>query len=311
MKPMRGRLAAAQQGVVLLLLTMILFMAGAGWLLTALTNSQVSGQRDATTAVALNTARDQLIAYAVMHGDYYPATQVGPGHLPCPDTNGDGVEDTPCAANAPGRLPQSFILPTAAVMPLSDYNSGIDQQFWYVVSPAFKRAPFGIANTTSVGGVTLGGQAGIAALLFAPGEVVGTQARVNNISTNYLEAGNTAGPNYVSSDALAPANFNDRVLAVTVRDLMSPVTARVVEAMRTQIIAFQVLNGFYPGNVADFNTAMATAPTWLLNNQWQQPAVTTYTVLSPTTATIQFTSCNIIYTLDYAANTITKNGARC
>lgn len=311
MKPVRARLVAAQQGVVLLVLAMILFMSGAGWLLTALTNNQITRQGEEVTAIALKAARDQLIAYAVMHGDYYPATQVGPGHLPCPDVNGDGVEDIPCAANTPGRLPLSFNLPTAAVMPLSDYNSGIDQQFWYVVSPAFKRAPFGVANTTSAGAITLDGQAGIAAVLLAPGEAVGTQARVNNTSSNYLEAGNVTGPNYVSSDALTPANFNDRVLALTVRDLMSPVTARVVEAMRSQIIAFQVLNGFYPVNGADFATAMATAPAWLLNNQWQQPAVTTYTVLTPTTATIQFTSCNIIYTLDYVANTITKNGARC
>lgn len=311
MKCERGRLATAQQGVVLLVLTMILFMSGAGWLLTALTKSQTSRARDGATAVALNAARDQLIAYAVMHGDYYPATQVGPGHLPCPDSNGDGVEDIPCGANSPGRLPLSFTLPTAAVMPLSNYNSGVDQQFWYVVSPAFKRAPSGVANTTSVGAITLDGQAGIAALLIAPGDVAGTQARVNNTSSNYLEAGNVTGPNYVSSDALAPANFNDQVLALTVRDLMSPVTARVVEAMRTQIIAFQVLNGFYPVNQTDFNTALVFAPAWLLNNQWQQPAVTTYTVLTPTTATIQFSSCNIIYTLDYVANTITKNGARC
>lgn len=303
--------AAAQQGVVLLLLTMILFMAGAGWLLTTLNNNQATQKRDVTTAIALNAAREQLIAYAAMHNDYYPATGVGPGHLPCPDTNGNGLENAPCAANAPGKLPLSYVLPSAAVMPLSDHNNGIDQQFWYVVSSAFKRSPVGIANTTSAGSVTLNGQTGIAALLIAPGEVTGTQTRPNNTSSNYLEVGNITGPNYVSSDVVTPANFNDRVLAITVRELMSPVTARVVEAMRARIIAFQVMNGFYPANTADFNTAMATAPAWLLSNQWHLPAVTTYTVLTPTTATIQFTSCNIIYTLNYVASTTTKNGARC
>ncbi len=302
---------ASQQGVVLLVLTMLLFTAGASWLLSTLIRSQESQPRETDTARALNIAKEQLIAYAVMHGDYFPATAVGPGHMPCPDSAGTGVENAPCAANSPGRLPLSYTLPSTAVMPLSNYNSGIDQQFWYVVSTAFKRSPAGVANTTSAGSVTLDGQAGIAALLIAPGGVTGTQARPNNSSANYLEAGNTTGPNYVSSDAVAPANFNDRVLPISVRELMSPVTARVVEAMRVQILAFQVMNGFYPANAADFATALATAPAWLLNNQWNLPAVTTYTVLTPTTATLQFASCNIVYTLNYATNTITKNGARC
>jgi len=302
---------AAQQGVVLLVLTMILFTAGASWLLSTLMRSQETQPRETDTARALNAAKEQLIAYAVMHGDYYPASAVGPGHLPCPDTTGTGVENTPCAANSPGRLPRSFTLPSTAVLPLSDHSSGIDQQFWYVVSTAFKRSPAGVANTTSTGSVTLNGQVGIAALLIAPGGVTGIQVRPNNSSANYLEAGNIAGPNYVSSDAVAPGNFNDRVLPITIRELMSPVTARVVEAMRVQILAFQVMNGFYPANAADFAAALAAAPAWLLNNQWNLPAVTTYTVLTPTTATIQFTSCNIVYTLNYATNTITKNGARC
>lgn len=305
------RPAAAQRGVVLLAFAMLLFIAGTGWVISVLNSNQIAQQRDSATALALNAAKERLIAYAVMHADYYPAAPIGPGHLPCPDTNGDGVEDTPCAANAPGRLPVSYTLPTAAVMPLSDHDTGIDQQFWYVVSTAFKRAPFGIANTTSAGTVTLDGQTGIVALLIAPGELTGVQTRVNNTSSNYLEAGNIAGPNYVTSDAVAPANFNDRVLRISVRELMSPVTARVVEAMRTRIIAFQVMNGFYPTNTAEFGAAVASAPAWLLNNNWHTPAVTTYTVLTLTTATIQFTSCNIIYTLNYVASTITKSGARC
>lgn len=306
-----GKPLASQQGVVLLVLTMILFTAGASWLLGTMMRSQATQPREADTARALNAAKEQLIAYAVMHGDYYPATSVGPGHLPCPDTTGTGAENTPCAANIPGRLPRSFTLPSTAVMPLSDYNSGIDQQFWYVVSTAFKRSPVGVANTTSAGSVTLDGQTGIAALLIAPGSVTGAQTRPNNSAANYLEAGNATGANFVSSDPVAPANFNDRILRITVRELMSPVTARVVEAMRVQILAFQVMNGFYPANAADFAAALATAPAWLLNNQWHLPAVTTYIVLTATTATIQFNSCNIVYTLNYGTNTITKNGARC
>lgn len=299
-----------QQGVVLIVLAMVLFIGGAGWIIAVLNGNQTSLRRAATITTALNTAKERLIGYSALHADYFPAAiTVGAGHLPCPDTNGNQAENTPCAGNILGRLPVSYTLPSAEVMPLSDHNMGIDQRFWYAVSDEFKRAPTGIANTASTGSITLDGQNRIAAVLIAPGEALATQTRGNNNSINYLEAGNATGPNYVTSSALGPANFNDRVLAITVAELMSPVTARVVEAMRPQILAYQVANGVYPAHAADFAVAMASAPAWVVANNWL--AVTTYTVLTPTTATIQFTSCNIIYTLDYVANTVTKSGARC
>lgn len=312
MKPLQGNLPshARQQGVVLIVLAMILFMGGASWIIAVLNSNQTSLRRDAAITTAMNEAKERLIAYSVLHADYYPAAiAVGPGHLPCPDTNGNQAENTPCAGNALGRIPVSYTLPSTEVMPLSDFNTGIDQRFWYAVANEFKRSPNGVANTTSTGSLTLDGQTGIAALIIAPGEALLNQTRGNNTASNYLEAGNATGPNFVTSSALGPANFNDRVLPITVAELMSPVTARVVEAMRPQILAYQVLNGAFPANAAEFLLAVAGAPLWVLANNW--PAVTTYTVLSPTTATIQFTSCNIVYTLDYLANTVTKSGARC
>jgi len=264
MNPVSTMLPGRQRGIVLLLLMALLFAVGAVGVMAALTNNQANQRSSNELFLAMNQAKESLIAYAVMHGDYYSATGAGPGHLPCPDTNGNGGENTPCATTL-GRLPQAITLPSAAIMPLSDHNSDIDQQFWYALSTAFRRSPVGIANTASAGSITVDGQTGIAAIIIAPGDIVGSQSRTNNTASNYLEAGNATGPTYVTSYAVDPTNFNDRIVRISVSELMSPVTSRVVEVMRTRVQAYRVANGVYP-NAAAFPAAMAGAPAWPVLN---------------------------------------------
>ncbi|PCJ26397.1 MAG: hypothetical protein COA96_05185 [SAR86 cluster bacterium] len=301
--------AVRQRGVILIVLMIVFVLASTSAILVIFDNNILTRQRDSNVMLAMRDAKDALIAYAVLHGDYYSATDGAPGRLICPDTNGDGIEDSPCPGNSLGRLPVSIILPSAAVFSFSNFNSGIDEQFWYTLSDDFKRSPTGILNTTSNGNLSLDGQGGIAAILIAPGGATGVQLRGNNTSANYLEADNVAGPTYVSSDALDPENFNDRVLTITTSEILSPVSARVAEAMKLELNVFHVLNGIYPLDQAEFITAMGAAPAWIGANTWVLN--TLYTQVTADSATLAFSNCNIVYTLNVGVPGISKAGVRC
>ncbi|MEQ8956077.1 MAG: hypothetical protein RL120_18260, partial [Gammaproteobacteria bacterium] len=84
-----------QRGVVLLLLAALLFLVGAGVYITVMNNNVVTQRRGTDTVAALRAAREALIAFATLHGDYYGATGAGPGHLVCPDTNGNDAQNIP------------------------------------------------------------------------------------------------------------------------------------------------------------------------------------------------------------------------
>lgn len=297
-----------------MLMFAILFMAGASLFITFATNNVVGLQVNDQSVSALQEAKASLIAYAVMHGEHYGAAGAGPGHLPCPDTNGDGNENVPCGNNALGRLPQSIVGPVSGdTMLLSNYNYGVDQQLWYALANPARRTPVSAFNTTTVTTHSLDGQANMVAVLVAPGQALGSQSRPSNNRANYLEGTNTAGTSFVTNTGNGPEVFNDRALAITVNDIMEPVTARIAETIKFELDAYHVVNGEYPPDNAEFATAIATAPAWFVTNNWDDTAtVTTYVQLTPDTASLVFLGCGgLTYTLDNAAGTINRAGTGC
>ena len=123
--------APGQRGVILLIMLSVLTLVGISLLIRVLSNNEVSIQEDTNTTNALSKAKDALISYAVHYADYYGASSAGPGHLLCPDTNGNGAQNDPCPNNFIGRLPTSITLPSGDIYPLSTYYNDIGQQFWY------------------------------------------------------------------------------------------------------------------------------------------------------------------------------------
>lgn len=293
----------------MLIMFMILFLAGASVFLTVMNNNVLNQQENTDAMAAMRDAREALISYAVLYGDYYGPGGAGPGHLPCPDTNRSGTENVPCNGTTLGRLPESIVLPSGDVFVLSDYLSGIDQQIWYAVSPAFRRNSPGVVNTTTTGSFTVDGRTDIAAVLIAPGEDMYFQSRPNSNSSNYLEAGNDGGPDFVSNNPADPNNFNDRVLAIAASDIRSPVSARLAEQIKIQLDTYFAVNGSYPPDATEFTAALAGAPTWFTANGWD--GVTTYAQLSATTASVVFSGCAITYTLDQTTPNIGRTGTRC
>lgn len=301
--------AASQRGIALLILFIMLFMVGSSVFLTVLNNNVTRLQADSSVQQSLRTAREALIAFAVLHGDYYGAAGAGPGHLPCPDSNGNGAENVPCNAVTLGRLPESITVPSGNVYPQNADLAGFDQQLWYAVSPAFRRSTPGVVNTTTVGTLSLDGRSGLAAVLIAPGEPLATQSRPSNNDANYLEAGNVGGPNFVSNNPADPDNFNDRVIAIHAREILAPVSARVAETIKQRLDAYHSSNGQYPPDAGEFAVAMSSAPAWFASNLWNSNS--NYTFLTATTASVSFNGCAIVYTLDQTTPTITRTGQQC
>ncbi len=305
--------AYRQSGVVLLILFMILFMVGASVFLTVMNNNVIQQRENADTLSELRAARDVLISYAVLHGDYYGATGAGPGHLPCPDSNNDGTENSPCGTTTLARLPTSITLPSGDIFPVSESMAGIDQQLWYAVSPEFRRNPAGIVNTTVNGSFTVDGRSGIAAVIIAPGEALATQSRPSNNTSNYLEADNISPPDFISYYTVNPAALNDRIMAITAAEILAPISARVAEAIKQSLDAWHGSYGSYPADASEFadatTVAPAPAPAWFQSNQWD--VNTSYTRLSNDSATLIFTGCGITYTLDQTVPNISRTGTRC
>ena len=317
MKELNTTPRCVQRGVIVLLMFVILFMAGASLFISFATNNVVGLQINDQSVSALQDAKAALIAYAVMHGEHYGAVGAGPGHLPCPDTNGDGVENTPCGNNALGRLPQSVVASTTGnTILLSDYNYGTDQQLWYALANPGRRTPITTFNSTTTTTHTLDGQGNMLAVLIAPGAQLSSQSRPSNNRSNYLEGVNTVGTSFISSNGSGPDVFNDRAIGITVSDVMEPVTARIAETIKQEIDAFHTVNARYPLDTAEFDGAIASAPSWFSANGWDDTAlplvVTTYTRVTDDTASVSFTGCaGLVYTLDNAAGTISRAGTGC
>jgi len=302
-----------QKGFILLAFFAVLFIAGAGALISVLDSNVVAQRRSNNTQLAMREAKEALIAYAALYAEYYTAGNPGPGYLPCPDSDDDGVENSPCATNSLGRLPQFIVLPNGNIFSLSSYNADLDEQFWYSVADSFRRSPVGILNSSSVSATTLDGQGRIAAVIIAPGSANSSQTRPSNSSSRYLEDGNTSAPTFVSSTAVNSELFNDRVLAITIDEIMGPVTRQVAGLLKTELDAFRLANATYPAD-ADFAANIAPTEPWFIANNWLANA--NYLRVSSDEATLTFDGCpNISYTVVYAPpNTpddLRRTGLRC
>ncbi|MDP2282808.1 MAG: hypothetical protein Q8L06_01620 [Pseudohongiella sp.] len=302
MKPLYTK---RQQGVVLIALFLVLFAIAATVMLSALNVRGVT--RDLSRNQQLADAKQALIAFAMSVPDLY---NMGPGRLPCPDTDNDGEPNSPCAANTPGRLPALVTLTAPSTFVISPIAAGTDQQFWYAVSPAYKMNPAQILNANSIGQLTLDTANDIVAVIIDADTTLAGQTRPNNLAANYLEDSNAVGTNFISTLAANPALLNDRIISIRRLELMSVMTPKVVMDIKRVLDAGFVANGnSYPANQAAFEAAIVADAGWLAANQWHSTAA--YSFLTANSATVQFLGCQIVFTVTNAPASIESNPNRC
>lgn len=288
-----------------MLLTVLALAVGLGALFYSYFGAarQTIAQNRVTTA-ALAQAKEALIGYAASDSNR-------PGSLPCPDliTNNiplnnvpnDGSADSFSGSDCPsyiGRLPWR-------TLGLPDLRDGNGERLWYAVTREFARNPSCFStcpmNSDTKGTLTTTGASpasDVIAIVFSPGTVVSAQVRDTaneNAVANYLEGGNETGigtSTFVTG--AATASFNDRLLAISGADVMTPVEKRVAKSILTLFQTYRTAAGYYPWadnnfdgisnnsvrrgapplagasplNWGSSSPAIPVVPGWLTNNQW-------------------------------------------
>lgn len=251
-----------QQGFIILMGMLALVLGAAVWFGTASSirseSMQISIENENINA--LYRVKDKMLTYALLQPEIFrtssssttPLAQEdipGPGYFPCPDTDNDGVSNSPCAGSGvtfvTGLVPRSIS---------SRVFSFIDQplesgKFWYAVdshfltqnqdyfyNSAYKR--FVPLNTQSpaTASLTLDGATDIVmVLIYSGGPLSGqsqTDATLAKIS-DYLEQDNADGDaNFISHyDDPAPVGnnpkFNDYVIAITRSEWNAAMLSRI------------------------------------------------------------------------------------
>jgi hypothetical protein len=199
--------------------------------------------RSEASLQALAQAKEALIGYAATYRDTHPGEVFG--HLPCPDTDGDGVAEGSCGSSGEAAL---GLLPYRT-LGLADLRDADGVCLWYAVAGAFKNNPkattpmnwdtqgqFAIAGTAVAPD---SGDGGGAAVIFAAGPPIAAQSRTpasNRCAVTpsevaaYLDGGNAFIPGTgvitLTPGSIGSTSNNDRLLAVTPREIFDRIVKR-------------------------------------------------------------------------------------
>lgn len=313
---MKTRLPNSQSGAALMGIVLVIFISASTLLYSAVRPPSSLDAFDKNTYRELKAAKASLIAFATNYASYNN-DDLGPGRLPCPapwTESVDGEEHwTPywggCNWKYVLRLPEFAILPDGSKFRLNDYYADRGLQFWYAISRPYRwyRGSYPVLNTSTGAELSIDGDSYVAVLI-APGAALENQDRdaTENFSnyygaTEYLEGNNDiwGGGSFQTYDEDDPENFNDLVIGITHSELMTPITAIVIGEIKTLLDSYHPANGdSFPLDV-DFDTAMATAPDWYFNDEWD--ADVSYEYVDEDTANVSFSGCNgsFFYTLRF------------
>ncbi len=258
MKPINRK----NQGGVALIMFVLMLMGVGGILFVGYSQGllkQVELSKSEHNTRVLNEAKQALLQYAY---NYPQFNSEGPGRLPCPDNDNDGLTGalTIALCESVGRLPWAEV-----EMNFYDARDSDEERLWYAVSDQFYNLGGGpIINSDSVGSITLvdqsqniiyyGDVAGIAAIIIAPGTALAGQDRVadENDPANYLDSvngfDNSVFINGESDDdadgfILGPVfdqaqNFNvvnDQMIVITAAEVIEVAEKATLQAYQTAI----------------------------------------------------------------------------
>lgn len=306
-------------GYALLALLLIMFVSGTSFMIGALGNRQsaaLAQQQELSRQLVL--AKESLLAYAA-HTPVLYGNNLGPGFLPCPDTDnngwpeattGDDFEDeanTLCPAGVTlGRLPEKITTP-GGLYRFNDYYAGVDLQFWYAVARQHVRTtsnPAANRTNSSLSRLSLDDTDGIVALIIAPGAELDTQARTDNnlLPSNYLDWDNAqdafATTDFITVYEANPELFNDTVLPITHDELMQVAGFAAVSRIKVKLDDFNDSNGQYPSNSwwnqqcvqSSYLTAMDDP--WMASEGWNSSSDCSLWIWTSRLPTMSFYSRN-------------------
>lgn len=255
---------------------------------------------EAQSELALASAKEALIGYAVRRGDATGTAR--PGELPCPDMNNDGLEEATCAAGQLGRIPWK-------TLGIPDPKDFAGETLWYAVAGPFRtRASNANAvNSNTKGNLVVRGADGVSlaaseavAVLFAPGQSLGAQNRGTSVTAcatggsvaqnlcaaNYLETTNGTNNAVTNGPFIAGRSsntYNDRLAYVRTAEIIPTVEMRVGAELRALLLAYRTksLCKCYPwadswqysGGIADVGLNRGRFPSRPYPEDWGDGAI--------------------------------------
>lgn len=248
-----------QHGMVLMALLICLVLGSMAWLIGTLENLTQLNRRDQHSARTLGEVKRVLLGRAAMDASL-------PGSLPCPDSNGDGSADLLAGNDCPsylGRVPYR-------TLGIPEPLDGEGETLWYAISRNFRDDDSNAINSDSKGDLNLSGvrnEAGVAALLFAPGSPLPGQNRATGVepcptsgstwpgtlcATNYLEDSNArlntrSARNLEFRQLTRTAAFNDQILPIHSQELLQLTGKRIGREIKSCLDDYAAASsGRYP-----------------------------------------------------------------
>jgi hypothetical protein len=274
---MKRNISTAQSGYALILMVLALMGVG-GVVLAGFTQGvkvQSEHERYLHNQRVLREAKQALLQYAYN----YPVTAGnGPGRLPCPDTDSDGIPNATAfcggANGIVGRFPWA-----EDEMNFYEARDASGETLWYAVSNQFANSGSLTINSATLGTIniedrsgapihdaTTGG--GVAAVIIAPGSAIDRNGVIQDRAAdpedpeNYLDLfgavdnadfvnltanGFVTGPieDVVGGDILV----NDQMIVITAAEVIAMAEQATLQAYRAAILDYlspDKANGVYP-----------------------------------------------------------------
>ncbi len=236
------------KGAALLAILALVLVVGTTTFIASKSRNAQNIERFTKNNQALNKVREALIGYALR--------QSPPGLLPCPDVDGDGIEDRAAFCNAQiGFVPYQTLQ-----MPVLRDSSA--QLLSYAVELNYTQEVGGTQlNSSLASALFIDGTINAAAVIISPGEALNGQTRnENNYAANrYLEGVNSNGntTTYATSDGVV--DFNDVVKPLLVSEFWTSVERRVLYDVEQALLNYrsQLNCGVYPwaaNNLAPYDS---------------------------------------------------------
>ncbi len=317
-----------QSGFALLLFVLVLLAIG-GVALTGFSQSALKSIQEKKfehNKRVLKEAKQALLMFAYN----YPVTnENGPGRLPCPDTDNDGVltfaalETAFGCADSLGRLPWNH-----ANMNLYDIRDADGQRLWYAVSENFSTQDAGSLNSDSFGTITVRDQSGsilyngshpgnlaksgVAAVIIAPGSITSRNGVSQDRSvvdddpfdTNPDDdPGVVLASNYLDQDFGVEDNANFSQESPTIGFILGPVNGNTTNAVNDQIIVITAAEVIEVAEKATLQAYRDAIDDYLINTGGNYPWLFDYSVVDIE----EYSSAATLATV-YPTGTLTTTG---
>lgn len=285
-KKRRRPLLHKQRGAALILMAFIIGLAMTGLLVKSYTVASIQAERDEDTMRTLMQAKEAMIAWAVSYDEApgqfpWPDRRevTNPknydGHSDCSNSNLNLLNSLG-EPNFLGQIPYIESTAPCAIYPGigNRFRDSSASNLWYAVSRNLvrdyststnPRINPGIIDNPLYPWMVVRDSTGtivserVAVVILAPGSAINGQDRSGDapLPANFLDQVTIGGNTYRNFDYdvddedfimgdVVNDNFNDKLVYITIDELISALERRVGEVVRAELKEYQDLNGYYP-----------------------------------------------------------------